>query len=91
LIDLNLRAKYDQVCQNVWIISEKAIRSSCGNQIAWWPAKGTNSYEKALVFEALQNCNHTVKGIARAVGVGVATVYRYQKELKEQGKISWAK
>jgi transposase len=32
-----------------------------------------------------------VKGIARAVGVGEATVKRYQKELKEQGKISWAK
>ncbi len=46
--------------------------------------------KKALSFAALQNRNQTVKGIAGAIGVGEVTVYLYQKELKEQGEISWA-
>ena len=47
--------------------------------------------KKALVFQALQNRNQTVMQIAKAIGVGEATIYRYQKELKEQGLLSWAK
>ena len=47
--------------------------------------------KKAMTFEALQNRNRTVKEIAKAIGVGEATVYRYQKELKKLGKLSWAK
>jgi len=54
-------------------------------------ARALTPEKKALAFEALQNRNQTVKGIAKAVGVGEATVYRYQKELKEQGKLSLAK
>jgi DNA invertase Pin-like site-specific DNA recombinase len=46
--------------------------------------------KKALAFEALQNRNKTVKEIAKGLGVGEATVYRYQRELKDQGKIAWA-
>ena len=46
--------------------------------------------KKALVFEALQNRNKSVKEIAKALGVGEATVYRYQRELKENGKLIWA-
>lgn len=45
--------------------------------------------KKALAFEALQNRNKTVKGIAKGLGVSEATVYRYQRELKEQGQIEW--
>lgn len=45
--------------------------------------------KKALAFEALQNRNKTVKGIAKGLGVSEATVYRYQKELKDQGQIEW--
>lgn len=45
--------------------------------------------KKALAFEALQNRNKTVKGIAKGLGVSEATVYRYQKELKEQGLLVW--
>ena len=52
--------------------------------------KALTPEKKALAFAALQNRNQTVKGIAGAIGVGEATVYRYQKDLKEQGKISWA-
>lgn len=47
--------------------------------------------KKAVAFEALQNRNQTVKQISKAIGVGEATLYRYQRELKEQGKLSWAK
>lgn len=46
--------------------------------------------KKALAFEALQNRNKTVKQIAKALSVGEATVYRYQRELKEMGKLDWA-
>ena len=46
--------------------------------------------KKALAFEALQNRNKTVKQIAKALSVGEATVYRYQRELKETGKLDWA-
>lgn len=45
--------------------------------------------KKALAFEALQNRNKSVKGIAKGLGVSEATVYRYQRELKEQGKLKW--
>jgi DNA invertase Pin-like site-specific DNA recombinase len=45
--------------------------------------------KKALAFEALQNRNKTVKQIAKALSVGEATVYRYQRELKERGKLDW--
>lgn len=53
--------------------------------------KALTGEKKALAFEALQNRNQTVKQIAKAIGVGEATIYRYQKELKEQGKLIWAK
>lgn len=53
--------------------------------------KALTGEKKALAFEALQNRNQTVKEIAKALGVGEATVYRYQKELKEKGKLVWAK
>jgi transposase len=43
-----------------------------------------------LAFEALQNRNKNVKEIAKALSVGEATVYRYQRELKEKGKLDWA-
>ncbi|MCP4746258.1 MAG: HTH domain-containing protein [Desulfobacteraceae bacterium] len=43
-----------------------------------------------MAFEALQNRNKSVKEIAKALGVGEATVYRYQRELKEKGKLVWA-
>ena len=46
--------------------------------------------KKALAFEALQNRNKSVKEIAKALGVGEATVYRYQRELKDTGKLGWA-
>ena len=46
--------------------------------------------KKALAFEALQNRNKSVKEIAKALGVGEATLYRYQRALKEQGKLTWA-
>jgi transposase len=45
--------------------------------------------KKALAFEALQNRNKSVKGIAKGLMVSEATVYRYQRELKEQGKLEW--
>ena len=45
--------------------------------------------KKALTFEALQNRNKRVKGIAKGLGVSEATVYRYQRELREQGKLKW--
>ena len=45
--------------------------------------------KKALAFEALQNRNKSVKGIAKGLRVSEATVYRYQRELKEQGKLEW--
>ncbi len=45
--------------------------------------------KEALAFESLQNRNKTVKGIAKGLGVSEATVYRYQRELKEQGKLKW--
>lgn len=45
--------------------------------------------KKALAFEALQNRNKSVKEIAKALGLGEATVYRYQRELKETGKLDW--
>lgn len=45
--------------------------------------------KKALAFEALQNRDKTVKGIAKGLGVSEATVYRYQRELKEQGQLAW--
>ncbi len=53
--------------------------------------KALSDEKKALVFQALQNRNQTVMQIAKAIGVGEATIYRYQKELKEQGLLSWAK
>ncbi len=53
--------------------------------------KALTGEKKALAFEALQNRNQTVKQISKAIGVGEATIYRYQKELKEQGKLRWAK
>ncbi len=43
--------------------------------------------KKALAFEALQNRNITVKGIAKGLGVSEATIYRYQKKLKDQGRL----
>jgi len=46
--------------------------------------------KKALAFEALQNRNKSAKEIAKALSVGEATVYRYQRELKENGKLIWA-
>jgi transposase len=46
--------------------------------------------KKALAFEALRNRNKSVKEIAKALSVGEATVYRYQRELKENGKLIWA-
>lgn len=45
--------------------------------------------QKALAFEALQNRNKSVKKIAKGLGVSEATVYRYQRELKEHGKLKW--
>lgn len=45
--------------------------------------------KKALAFEALQNRNKSVRGIAKGLMVSEATVYRYQRELKEQGKLEW--
>lgn len=45
--------------------------------------------KKALAFEALQNRDKTVKGIAKGLGVSEATVYRYQKELKDRGQLAW--
>ena len=48
-----------------------------------------NRRKKALAFEALQNQNKSVKGIAKGLRVSEATVYRYQRELKEQGKLEW--
>lgn len=46
--------------------------------------------KKGIASEALQNKNKTVKEIAKAIGVSEATLYRYQKELKDKGKIAWA-
>ena len=46
--------------------------------------------KKEVAFEALQNRNKSVKAIAKALNVGEATVYRYQRELKEKGKLAWA-
>ena len=43
--------------------------------------------KKALAFEALPNKNKSVKQIAKALNVGEATVYRFQRELKEKGKL----
>jgi DNA invertase Pin-like site-specific DNA recombinase len=45
--------------------------------------------KKSLAFEALQNRNKSVKEIAKALGVGEATIYRYQRELKDKGKLIW--
>jgi len=45
--------------------------------------------KKALAFEALQNRDKTVKGIAKGLGVSEATVYRYQRELKDRGQLAW--
>lgn len=45
--------------------------------------------KKALAFEALQNRNKSVKGIAKGLEVSEATIYRYQRQLKEQGKLKW--
>jgi DNA invertase Pin-like site-specific DNA recombinase len=51
--------------------------------------KALTEEKEALAFEALQNRNKTVKGIAKGLGVSEATVYRYQRGLKEQGKLKW--
>lgn len=47
--------------------------------------------KQALAFEALQDRNKSVQEIAKALEVGEATVYRYQRELKLKGKIAWMK
>lgn len=51
--------------------------------------KALTEEKKALAFEALQNRNKSVKGIAKSLGVSEATIYRYQRQLKEQGKLKW--
>ncbi len=45
--------------------------------------------KKTLAFDALQDRNKNVKAIAIGLGVSEATVYRYQRELKEQGQLKW--
>lgn len=52
--------------------------------------KALTDEKKALAFEALQNRDKTVKGIAIGLGVSEATIYRYQRVLKEQGQLKWA-
>lgn len=51
--------------------------------------KALTEEKKVLAFEALQNRNKSVKGIAKGLGVSEATIYRYQRQLKEQGKLKW--
>jgi DNA invertase Pin-like site-specific DNA recombinase len=51
--------------------------------------KALTGAKKALAFEALQNRNKRIKEIAEALGVGEATIYRYQRELKDKGKLIW--
>ncbi len=46
--------------------------------------------KKALAFKALQDRDKRVKDIAKALGVSEATLYRYQSELKKEGKLVWA-
>ena len=53
-------------------------------------AKALTGEKKEVAFEALQNRNKSVRAIAKALSVGEATIYRYQRELKEKGKLSWA-
>ena len=50
-----------------------------------------NDEKKVFIKKALQDRDNSIKSIARAVGVGTTTVYRYQQELKKQGLISWIK
>lgn len=38
--------------------------------------------KKSLAFEALQNRKKSVREIAKALSVGEATIYRYQRERK---------
>ena len=45
--------------------------------------------KQALAFDALQNRNKTVKEIAKALDVSEATVYRYQRKLKERNELEW--
>ncbi len=52
--------------------------------------KALTDEKKTLAFEALQNRGKNVKEIAIGLGVSEATVYRYQRELKEQGQLKWA-
>lgn len=52
--------------------------------------KALTDEKKPLAFEALQNRGQSVKRIAKGLGVSEATVYRYQRELKEQGQLKWA-
>ncbi|MBU1340492.1 MAG: recombinase family protein [Proteobacteria bacterium] len=52
--------------------------------------KALTDEKETLAFDALQNRNKSVKGIAKGLGVSEATVYRYQRKLKEQGKLKWA-
>jgi len=45
--------------------------------------------KKQIAFKALQNRDARVRDVASAIGVGVATVYRYQKELRDKGLLNW--
>ena len=45
--------------------------------------------KQKLAFDALQNRDACLKDVAKGLGVSEATLYRYQHELKVQGKLSW--
>ena len=45
--------------------------------------------KKELAFEALQDRNKRVKDIAKALGVGEATIFRFQRKLRGEGKLNW--
>jgi len=46
--------------------------------------------KQALALDALQNGNKTAKEIAKALEVSEATIYRYQRELKDKNLLKWA-
>ena len=45
--------------------------------------------KKQIAFKALQNQEARVRDVAHAIGVGIATVYRYQRELRDKGLLKW--
>ncbi len=45
--------------------------------------------KKSLALKALQDRNTNIRDLAKGLGVGEATLYRFQRKMKNEGKINW--